>query len=314
MHHIRASGYTASCYTIPLACKDGPFEFATVGPGLPAPTVCLSFVNGVPADRAIASDDPALSIGRVITAVGAQLAELHKVPLPTAGRPLRSFRAGGACLIAEHMRGEMLAKMESSEHALRHPFFPFYQRQLAELRSAMGDAERLGLPIGVLHGDPFLDNCLVRAAHGGGLEAALVDFEDVAVGPLLFDFACCVIGSCFRPSPDNTFDFGRFDALASGYLGCRGLSGDEVGLCAKFLRLTLLCNCAWRFTNFNIDHREIEGCRDAHVELQRRIVALQQPALVKKIEAVLRSANGFSADPSTRSKSAIGRDLPAFQR
>ena len=65
-------------------------------------------------------------------------------------RPLRTFEAGGACLVAEHMRGEMLAKMEGSEHAVQHPFYQFYQRQLAELRAAMADAERLGLPIGVM--------------------------------------------------------------------------------------------------------------------------------------------------------------------
>jgi len=62
----------------------------------------------------------------------------------------------------------------------------------------------------------------------------------------------------------------RRQSLASGYLGCRTLSADEVGLFIRFLRLTLLCNCAWRFANFNIDYREIEGCRDAYVELQVR--------------------------------------------
>ena len=27
----------------------------------------------------------------------------------------------------------------------------------------------------------------------------------------------------------------------------------------------LLCNCAWRFANFNIDHREIEGCQNGAI-------------------------------------------------
>jgi len=86
MHHIRATGYTAACVTLPLASKDGPFEFAAAGPGLPAATVCLSFVDGVPADQAIASTNPALPLGPVIFAVGALLAGLHKVPLPSTGR------------------------------------------------------------------------------------------------------------------------------------------------------------------------------------------------------------------------------------
>ena len=35
-----------------------------------------------------------------------------------------------------------------------------------------------------------------------------------------------------------------------------------------FMKLSMLCNCAWRFKQFNIDHREISECRDAHRELQ----------------------------------------------
>lgn len=39
------------------------------------------------------------------------------------------------------------------------------------------------------------------------------DFEDVTVGPLIFDFACMVIGSCFRQSPENSWDPGRFEVI-----------------------------------------------------------------------------------------------------
>ena len=47
------------------------------------------------------------------------------------------------------------------------------------------------LKMGICHGDPFLDNAIVNQ----GCEfVAWVDFEDVAVAPLIFDIACCVIG------------------------------------------------------------------------------------------------------------------------
>jgi hypothetical protein len=41
--------------------------------------------------------------------------------------------------------------------------------------------------------------------------------------------------------------------------------------------------------NFNIDHREIADCRDTYVELQQRIVALEDPATVAKVDAMVRS-------------------------
>lgn len=36
------------------------------------------------------------------------------------------------------------------------------------------------------------------------------------------------------------------------------------------------CNCAWRFKNFNVDHRELTDCREAHRELQQRIEDLDE--------------------------------------
>ena len=43
----------------------------------------------------------------------------------------------------------------------------------------------LDLPVGFLHGDPFLDNILVDPQSGA--VAGFVDLEDVTVGPCLFD-------------------------------------------------------------------------------------------------------------------------------
>ena len=43
-----------------------------------------------------------------------------------------------------------------------------------------------------------------------------VDLEDACVGPLIFDLAVAVIGSCYR-SEDNAFDLELFAALMEGY-------------------------------------------------------------------------------------------------
>lgn len=63
----------------------------------------------------------------------------------------------------------------------------------------------------------------------------------------------------------EVLDFGRLEALLKGYNGVRALDAAECTLLPTFMRLALLCNCAWRFVNFNIDHREIEECREGAI-------------------------------------------------
>lgn len=55
------------------------------------------------------------------------------------------------------------------------------------------------------------------------------------------------------------------------------------------MKATMLCNASWRFKNFNIDHREIEECRNAHIELQSRILELEQPQVVEQVNSLLGS-------------------------
>ena len=61
------------------------------------------------------------------------------------------------------------------------------------------------------------------------------------------------------------------------------------------MKLTLLCNCSWRFVNFWIDHREAGGnTREAFEELRDRIAELDadEGGVCGKIEAIVRGANG----------------------
>jgi len=40
--------------------------------------------------------------------------------------------------------------------------------------------------------------------------------------------------------------------------------------------------------NFNIDHREVEECRDAYVELQSRIQALREQRIEEEVSLLVR--------------------------
>jgi Ser/Thr protein kinase RdoA (MazF antagonist) len=147
------------------------------------------------------------------------------------------------------------------------------------------------LPTGIIHGDPFLDNILVDGETGAF--SAFVDFEDSCVGPLLFDVACTAAAGCYRPAQDGGPDELHTELLAHflrGYVGVRRFTAEEAAAFVPFMRLALLCNCAWRFKNFNLDHREVESCRDAYKELQKRIEDLEQPERERGVDELVRAA------------------------
>ena len=53
------------------------------------------------------------------------------------------------------------------------------------------------------------------------------------------------------------------------------------------MRLTLLCNCEWRFRNFNIDHPEQKGNSETYLELKERIEVLKDPAVAARVQNVV---------------------------
>ena len=117
--------------------------------------------------------------------------------------------------------------------------------------------------------------------------------EDVCVGPLLFDLACCSIGSCFtNANKDSEFggkykqilDFDLLSSFLNGYTADRKLPSLEVEHFVAFMRLTLLCNCSWRFIKFNIQQKDVPAeAKNSYVELQDRIVYLREESVVARI-------------------------------
>lgn len=172
--------------------------------------------------------------------------------------------------------------LQSHPNSKDHAFTTFYATQLPNLVDGM---ERDGLPQGVLHGDPFFDNVLV--AEDTGEFQGWVDWEDASTGPLLFDLACMCIGCCFR-SEDNQLDLDRLEAILAGYASHRPIAPNEAAMFLPFMRLTLLCNCQWRFRNFNCDHPEQVDHKDTYKELMDRILALNQEETAAAVLAVVR--------------------------
>ena len=285
--HAALAGFTGVCAPLTLADKTPSIGAPCVVPRPDGtPVMMLSWIDGVAADKVLKTGE--VSSTELLSSIGSGLAALHSVP--ASGATLRECEKGsGACDVAKHISNELLNKMRSSPHTKAHPYLTdFYESECASLKTAMS-AE--GLPRGILHGDPFLDNMLVSGPQLLGF----VDLEDFCLGPLLFDVACCASACCFRE--DGALDIRRLRALLTGYASVRPLTEVERKYFLPFMRLTMLCNCTWRFINFNIDNRQIESCRDAHVELQDRIVALHEDFTAGAVEGILRSLPKESTMP-----------------
>ena len=133
------------------------------------------------------------------------------------------------------------------------------------------------LSLGITYGYPFADNVLVDPNTVGEL-SSLIDIEDVCVGSLLFDLACC---ACFKESEDTmtskypqVLDFALLEALLEGYGTELKLPTMETQHFAPYIRLTLLCNCFLRFVKFYVDITatdvpDLEEATNSYLELKR---------------------------------------------
>lgn len=130
-----------------------------------------------------------------------------------------------------------------------------------------------------------MDNVLFSEDTGEFL--AWIDWEDAAIGPLLFDLACGLIGCCYLEG-STLLDPDRLQAYLRGYSSVRHIQAAEAAALPSAMCVALLCNASWRFENFNIRHREIESCRTAHQELVERYNALLTTDEATKVSQALR--------------------------
>jgi aminoglycoside phosphotransferase (APT) family kinase protein len=106
------------------------------------------------------------------------------------------------------------------------------------MRHCTAETMKADVPRGLLHGDPFLDNLL---AKDDGEVVGWVDWEDVAIGPLMFDVGCAIIGCCYRSmeGEDNLLDTSRLTAfLGVSHPSVLSLSAVPLG---AYLTVDALC-------------------------------------------------------------------------
>lgn len=190
-----------------------------------------------------------------LESVGEALAQLHAVP-PLAGLPVglpMGFTLWDALLkraaAADRRLGQAEREMVARFRAAR-----------ASLGALLGAAE---LPRGIVHGDLFPDNTLVK----GGRVTALLDFEDASVDALAVDVAMTFTGFGWV---DGRPVRALWEALLAGYERYRPLTDGERALLPALHRYATLAICAWRFDHFILQRPDLGG-RDRWTEMAARL-------------------------------------------
>lgn len=144
---------------------------------------------------------------QVARSVGRALAQVHLAPL--GDLELFPSRFGFA---------EMRQRLDLVEAAHR----PSLQQDVAELRRRVDHLESTrssNLPSGLIHGDLFRDNVLIRDDE----VAALLDFESASHGPFVYDLLVTLLAWCFR----DELDAALAAAMVDGYCSVRPLEERE---------------------------------------------------------------------------------------
>ena len=182
----QAASAPPTCYPWALAAAGAGHVSMSTG----SPSIVLDFLEGAPADKVLQAGGAAIT-ELLFGGAGSALAKLHSVPLPSAealastgirdaGGPGRYPGADptAACFVG--MQEQLVEEFAASETLADHPFLPLHAAQVPALAKTMA----ADVPRGLLHGDPFLDNLLAKES---GEVVGWVDWEDVAIGPLMFD-------------------------------------------------------------------------------------------------------------------------------
>ena len=164
--------------------------------------------------------------------LGEALAKLHCIP-PIAGLPRFAMGISQMIPFFEEVKGTQFAT---------HPFVESLKSQLESMKPQLGAP----LPMGLLHGDLFLDNTLFE----GGQMVAILDFEEGCHDTLLIDVSMTLIGCCY--TPEDRLNLEAAQRFLDAYNALRPLTESEWQCLDCFVHYAALSIAFWRFRQFNI--------------------------------------------------------------
>ena len=164
--------------------------------------------------------------------LGEALAKLHHIP-PISGLPCFAMGISQITPFFKEVQGTQFAT---------HPFVESLKSQLESMEPQLN----VPLPMGLLHGDLFLDNTL----FDGDQMVAILDFEEGCYDTLLIDVGMTIVGCCYTSQHElNIKSVRRF---LDTYNAVRPLTESEWEHLDCFVHYAALSIAFWRFRQFNI--------------------------------------------------------------
>ena len=164
--------------------------------------------------------------------LGEALAKLHRIP-PIAGLPRFAMGISQITPFFKEVRGTQFAT---------HPFVESLKSQLESMEPQLNVA----LPMGLLHGDLFLDNTL----FDGDQMVAILDFEEGCYDTLLVDVGMTIVGCCY--TSQHELNLTATHRFLDTYNAVRPLTENEWEHLDCFVHYAALSIAFWRFRQFNI--------------------------------------------------------------
>ena len=164
--------------------------------------------------------------------LGEALAKLHRIR-PIRGLPHFAMGISQMRPFFEEVRDTPFAA---------HPFIESLKSQLESMEPQLNAS----LPMGLLHGDLFLDNTLFK----GEQMVAILDFEEGCYDTLLIDIGMTIIGCCY--TPQHQLILKAASRFLDAYNAMRPLTESEWQHLDDFVHYAALSIAFWRFRQFNI--------------------------------------------------------------
>ncbi len=168
--------------------------------------------------------DPARLTSAQLEGLGRVLADLHTIG--------KSYKKG----IDNRFSFERIADIYGEARRRLPSYFKRTIRTLDDEVEYLGNYLEGKLPKGIIHGDLFHDNVLMK----GDKVVGVLDFEAACRGKFIYDLATAVNALCFE---GEQYQLKRFEALIAGYESLRALSLAEWDAFPNELRFS-----AFRFT------------------------------------------------------------------
>lgn len=177
----------------------------------------------------------------IAASVGEALARVHQADLG-------ELQVGESRFGFDGIRSRLVRVEESG----RADLLPAVQK-LRELADRLETERPTDLPTGLIHGDLFRDNVLIR----DGKVVGLLDFESASRGPYVYDLLVTLLAWCFGDGLEPALA----RAMVEGYLTVRSLSSREQECMVGEGSVACLRFATTRLTDFSL--RAPEGTEPA---------------------------------------------------